>query len=331
MSQVLTQDEIDSLLQGVSEGEIETETDMAVSAEDIHQYDLTSQERIIRGKMPTLEIINQRFSRNFRAALSAMLHRVIDVTPLVTDMMKFGEFLKTIPVPASIHLFKMEPLRGMALMVVESKLVFSLIDMFFGGSGRDTVKIEGRDFTSIEERIVKKVVEASLACMEEAWNPIHDLEFAFVRSEINPQFVTIVPPSDVVILSTYTLEMEEFSGAITVCIPYSLVEPMRNKLYAGFQSERLEVDVTWLQRLIGRLLLVDVELAAVLGTTTVTPRQLLELKVGDTLTLQQDATEPMRLKLEQIDKFRGIAGLSKGSKAVKITKKSKGLMETDNG
>ena len=325
MSQVLTQDEIDSLLQGVNEGEIETETDIAVSDEDVQQYDLTSQERIIRGKMPTLEIINQRFSRNFRASLSAMLHRVIDVTPLVTDMMKFGEFLKTIPVPASIHLFKMEPLRGMALIVLESKLVFSLIDMFFGGSGRDTVKIEGRDFTSIEERIIKKVVESTLVCMEEAWNPIHDLEFVFVRSEINPQFVTIVPPSDVVILSTYTLEMEEFSGAITVCIPYSLVEPMRNKLYAGFQSERLEVDVTWLQRLIGRLLLVDVELAAVLGTTTVTPRQLLELKVGDTLTLQQDATEPMRLKLEQIDKFRGIAGLSKGSKAVKITKKIKGI------
>ncbi|MEA2107853.1 MAG: flagellar motor switch protein FliM [Pseudomonadota bacterium] len=325
MSQVLTQDEIDSLLQGVNEGEIETETDISVTDEDVHQYDLTSQERIIRGKMPTLEIINQRFSRNFRASLSAMLHRVIDVTPLVTDMMKFGEFLKTIPVPASIHLFKMEPLRGMALMVVESKLVFSLIDMFFGGSGRDTVKIEGRDFTSIEERIIKKVVEAALVCMEEAWNPIHDLEFSFVRSEINPQFVTIVPPSDVVILSTYNLEMEEFSGAITVCIPYSLVEPMRNKLYAGFQSERLEVDVTWLQRLIDRLLMVDVELAAVLGTTMVTPRQLLELKVGDTMTLQQDATEPMRLKLEQIDKFRGTAGLSKGSKAVKITKKTRGI------
>jgi len=325
MSQVLTQDEIDSLLQGVSEGDIETETDAAVPDEDIHRYDLTSQERIIRGKMPTLEIINQRFSRNFRASLSAMLHRVIDVTPLVTDMMKFGEFLKTIPVPASIHLFKMEPLRGMALMVVESKLVFSLIDMFFGGSGRDTVKIEGRDFTSIEERIIKKVVMTSLECMEEAWNPIHDLEFHFVRSEINPQFVTIVPPSDVVILSTYTLEMEEFSGAITVCIPYSLVEPMRNKLYAGFQSERLEVDVTWLQRLVRRLLMVDVEVAAVLGTTTVTPRRLLELKVGDIITLQQDATEPMRIKLEQIDKFRGMAGLSKGSKAVKITKKISGI------
>ena len=193
--------------------------------------------------------------------------------------------------------------------------------MFFGGSGRDAVKIEGRDFTSIEERIIKKVVEASLVCMEEAWNPIHDLEFTFVRSEINPQFVTIVPPSDVVILSTYTLEMEEFSGAITVCIPYSLVEPMRNKLYAGFQSERLEVDVTWLQRLIKRLLLIDVEMSAVLGTMVVTPRQLLELKVGDTLTLQQDATEPLRLQVEQIDKFRGIAGLSKGSRAVKITEK----------
>ncbi|MBW1644812.1 MAG: flagellar motor switch protein FliM [Deltaproteobacteria bacterium] len=325
MSQVLTQEEIDALLQGVSQGEIETESDVAVEEGEVQHYDLTSQERIIRGKMPTLEIINQRFSRNFRAALSALLHRVIDVTPLVTDMMKFGEFLKTIPVPASIHLFKMDPLRGLALVVVESKLVFSLIDMFFGGSGRDAVKVEGRDFTAIEERIIRKVVVAALECMEDAWNPIHDLQFTFVRSEINPQFVTIVPPSDVVILSTYTLEMEEFSGAITVCIPYSLVEPLRNKLYAGFQSERLEVDVTWLQRLVNRLLEVDVELSAVLGTTTVTPRQLLDFNVGDIITLQQDATEPMRLKIEQIDKFRGIAGFSKGSKAIKITRKITGI------
>ncbi|MBN2333711.1 MAG: flagellar motor switch protein FliM [Deltaproteobacteria bacterium] len=326
MSQVLTQQEIDALLQGVSDGDIETEAGFEpVAEEDVSRYDLTSQERIIRGKMPTLEIINQRFSRNFRAALSGLLHRVIDVTPLVTDMMKFGEFLKTIPVPASIHLFKMDPLRGLALMVVESKLVFSLIDMFFGGSGRDTVKVEGRDFTSIEERVIKKVVEAALHCMEEAWNPIHDLQFSFVRSEINPQFVSIVPPSDVVILSTYTLEMEEFSGAITVCLPYSLVEPMRNKLYAGFQSERLEVDVTWLERLISRLMEVDVELSATLGTTSVTPRQLLGLEVGDIITLQQDSTELPLLKIEQLKKFRGVAGFSKGSKAVKISRKITGI------
>ncbi|MBN2233011.1 MAG: flagellar motor switch protein FliM [Deltaproteobacteria bacterium] len=324
-SQVLTQEEIDALLQGVSGGDIETETDVAVADEDITHYDLTSQERIIRGKMPTLEIINQRFSRNFRAALSGLLHRVIDVTPLVTDMMKFGEFLKTIPVPASIHLFKMEPLRGLALLVVESKLVFSLIDMFFGGSGRDTVKVEGRDFTAIEERVIRRVVMAALECMGEAWNPIHEVDFAFVRSEINPQFVTIVPPSDVVILSTYTLEMEEFSGAITVCVPYSLVEPLRNKLYAGFQSERLEVDVTWLKRLISRLLEVDVELSAVLGTAVVTPRQLMGMRVGDVMTLQQDAGEHIRVKVENLVKFRGIAGSSKGSKAVRMTEKLTGL------
>jgi flagellar motor switch protein FliM len=323
--QVLTQEEIDALLQGVSGGDIETETDVGVAEEDVTRYDLTSQERIIRGRMPTLEIINQRFSRSFRAALSGLLHRVIDVTPLVTDMMKFGEFLKTIPVPASIHLFRMEPLRGLALMVVESKLVFSLIDMFFGGSGRDTVKVEGRDFTAIEERVIRKVVLAALECMGEAWNPIHEVDFTFVRSEINPQFITIVPPSDVVILSTYTLEMEEFSGAITVCIPYSLVEPLRNKLYAGFQSERLEVDVTWLKRLVSRLLEVDVELSAVLGTATVTPRQLMGLRVGDVLTLQQDAGEEVWVKIESLPKFRGIAGCAKGSKAVRVTEKLTGL------
>ncbi len=318
MSQVLSQEEIDALLQGVGDGEIETETDQPPGDDEFSSYDLTSQERIIRGRMPTLEIINQRFARSFRTSLSTLLHKVIDVTPLVSDMMKFGEFLKTIPVPASIHLFKMEPLRGMALMIVESKLVFSLIDMFFGGSGRDTVKVEGRDFTAIEERVMRKVVEAALICMEDAWSPIEDIRFSFVRSEINPQFVTIVPPSDVVILSSFSLEMEEFSGAITVCIPYSLVEPLRNKLYTGFQSERLEVDVIWLQRLVERLLRVDVGLSVVLGTAEITSRRLVALKVGDVIPLRQDVSELMQVYIEGRLKFRALAGISKGSKAIML-------------
>ena len=318
MSQVLSQDEIDSLLQGVDEGEVETETDQPLSDDEFQAYDLTSQERIIRGRMPTLEIINQRFARVFRTSLSTLLHKVIDVTPLVSDMMKFGEFLKTVPVPASIHLFKMDPLRGMALVIVESKLVFSLIDMFFGGGGRDTVKVEGRDFTAIEERIVRKVVEAALACMEDAWSPIEDIRFSFVRSEMNPQFVTIVPPSDVVILSTFTLEMDEFSGSITICIPYSLVEPLRNKLYTGFQSERLEVDVVWLRRLVNRLVATDVSLSATLGDAEITSRQLLDLKVGDIVPLRQDATEMAQVQIEKCRKFRAVIGTSKGSKAVML-------------
>jgi flagellar motor switch protein FliM len=318
MSQVLSQDEIDSLLQGVDEGEVETETDQPLADDEFQAYDLTSQERIIRGRMPTLEIINQRFARVFRTSLSTLLHKVIDVTPLVSDMMKFGEFLKTVPVPASIHLFKMDPLRGMALIIVESKLVFSLIDMFFGGGGRDSVKVEGRDFTAIEERVVRKVVEAALACMEDAWSPIEDIRFSFVRSEMNPQFVTIVPPSDVVILSTFTLEMDEFSGSITVCIPYSLVEPLRNKLYTGFQSERLEVDVVWLRRLVSRLMATDVGLSATLGDAEITGRQLLELKVGDIVPLRQDATEMAQVQIEKCLKFRAVVGTSKGSKAVML-------------
>ncbi len=321
MSQVLSQAEIDSLLQGVDEGEVETETDHPLDEDEFQSYDLTSQERIIRGRMPTLEIINQRFARVFRTSLSTLLHKVIDVSPLVSDMMKFGEFLKTVPVPASIHLFKMEPLRGMALIIVESKLVFSLIDMFFGGGGRDSVKVEGRDFTAIEERIVRKVVEAALACMEDAWSPIEEIRFSFVRSEMNPQFVTIVPPSDVVILSTFTLEMDEFSGSITICIPYSLVEPLRNKLYTGFQSERLEVDVAWLRRLVGRLVATDIELSATLGDTVITSRQLLEMKVGDIVPLRQDATEMVQVNIENCRKFRAAVGTSKGSKAIMLKQK----------
>ncbi len=242
MSQVLSQEEVDALLRGVTDGEIETEVEYVADESGIVPYDLTSQERIIRGRMPTLDIINQRFSRLFRNSLSSALRKVLDISAVSTDTVKFGEFVKSLPVPASLHIFKIEPLRGFALLVAESKLVFALVDTFFGGSGEAKMKIEGRDFTTIEQRMIKKVVLMVLADLEAAWKPVHNIKMTYVRSEVNPQFAAIVPPTDVVVVIMFEVELDSVNGTLTVCLPYSTIEPIIGKLRAGFQSDQLEVD-----------------------------------------------------------------------------------------
>jgi len=321
MTQVLSQDEIDALLKGMSGGEIETEVETAPEEEGIIPYDLTNQEKIIRGRMPTLEIINQRFCRLFRGTLSAMLRKVADITALSVDTIKFGEFLKSLPVPASLHLFKMEPLKGYSLMAIESKLVFSLIDIFFGGDGSSVLKVEGRDFTAIEDRMIRRVVEAALKEYTESWKPVHNITFEYSRSEMNPQFATIVPPSDVVIITTFEIEVEQVSGNITICIPYTNIEPIRSKLYAGFQTERLEIDINWIRRLKKLITTLEVDGVVKFGETDLTIGRILSLKEGDIINLNKDVDEPLVMEIEGIPKFNCFAGIIKSNKAVKVVEK----------
>lgn len=319
MSQVLSQEEVDALLRGVTDGEIETETDQALDDPDIVPYDLTSQERIIRGRMPTLDIINQRFARLFRSSISALLRKVADVTTVSTDTVKFAEFIKSLPVPASLHIFRMEPLRGFALLVAESKLVFSLVDNFFGGGSASSFKIEGRDFTAIEQKMIKKVVLTALQDWEKAWVPVHAVQVSFVRSEINPQFAAIVPTTDVVVVILFEIEMENVSGTITICLPYSTIEPIITKLRAGFQSDQLEVDQTWVKRLREKLQNAEVELVVELGKTTISANELINLNNGDIIQLDKDVTDELLLRVEGVPKYKTLPGVSRGNKAVQVT------------
>ncbi len=319
MAQVLSQDEVDALLRGVTDGEIETETDDGRDGSEVISYDLTIQERIIRGKMPTLDIINQRFSRLFRISLLNSLRKVVDIKPVSTDTVKFGDFIKSLSVPASLNIFRMEPLRGFALLVAESKIVFSFVDTFFGGSGEGSAKIEGRDFTQIEQRLIKRVILNALSDLEEAWKPVHQLNISFVRSEVNPQFAAIVPITDVVIIIMFEVEMEHTSGTITFCIPYSTVEPIIAKLRTGFQSDQLEVDKTWLLRLRERLKEAEVEIVVELGSRELMTRDLIKLGVGDVIQLGNDVTNELAIKVEGVPKFKGFPGVSKGNKAIQIS------------
>jgi flagellar motor switch protein FliM len=322
MNQILSQDEVDALLQGVTGGEIDTQVgdeDELDGEGGIVPYDLTSQERIIRGRMPTLEIIHQRFSRTFRSAISSMLRRVVDVALVSTDMIKFGEFLKTLPVPTSLHIYKMEPLRGFALVVLETKLVFALVDVLFGGSARTHVKVEGRDFTPIETYIIKRIVLKLLEDLHVAWRPVHELNIEYSRSEVNPQFAGIVPPSDLVVVVTFEMEIEDQQGNLSFCIPYSMIEPIRAKLHAGFQSDRLEIDHAWLNRLQERIMGAEVSLMSHLGQAMIGAGDLMKLKVGDIIPLETRETDEIDIMVEGVCKFKGRPGTVKEKVALEVT------------
>jgi flagellar motor switch protein FliM len=318
MSQFLSQEEVDALLRGIIEGDVPTEQRTEQGEDNIRPYDLTSQERIIRGRMPTLEIINQKFARLLRASLSGSLRRVIDVSAQNVEMLKFGEFLKTLPVPTSMHIIRMNPLRGGALLVIESKLVYALIDSFFGGPGNSQVKIEGRDFTPIETHMILRVADLIFSDMKKAWESVEPIAVELERSEVNPQFVGIVPPSDVVVVTPFEVEMDEAHGQITFCLPYSTIEPIRSKLYAGFQTERLEVDQNWLRRIVQQLQSLEVEMSAEFGSAEINVRSLLSLQVGDIIRLDQDCDNPLVVRVEGVPKFTGFARVMKQKKAVEI-------------
>jgi len=325
MGEVLSQGEVDALLRGVSEGGVETETNQAEEVSGVTPYDLTSQEKNIRGRLPTLDIINQMFSRLFRNTFSSMLRKAADISTVSTDTIKFGEFLHSLPVPSSLHIFRMEPLRGHGLMVVESKLVFAIVDTFFGGTGSQEAKITGRDFSAIEIRMTKNVVLSALEDFEKAWEPVHAVSTNYVRSEVNPQFAAIVPPTDIVLVILFDIELENISGSITICLPYAAIEPIIPKLKAQFQSEEMEIDQVWVRRLRTELLQTEVEMVAELGVSEITPDRLLEFKVGDTIMLGNDVTDPLNIKVEGIPKFKGIPkvtgfpGVSRVTKAVQVT------------
>jgi flagellar motor switch protein FliM len=319
MANILSQEEVDALLRGISGGDIETEIAEKPSSDGVNVYDLTSQDRIIRGRMPTLEMTNEKFSRIFRGTMSSTMRRVVSVTTMSTGMLKFGEFMKTLPVPASMHLFKMDPLRGSALVIFESKIIFTLVDLLFGGSGTAAYKVEGREFTPIENNLIKKIVLSALADMEVAWKTLVDLKITYLRSEVNPQFAQIVPPTDVVIVINFEIELEYTTGVMSICIPYSSLEPVREKLQAGYQSENMEVDKVWAGRFKDYLMLASLDIAVELGKTEISGKDLLNLQKGDVIRLNQFATDPLTVFVEGIAKYRVDPGYHKGNMAGRIT------------
>lgn len=326
MSQVLSQSEVDALLAAVSDGELGDDGGSQESggADDkvVVVYDLTSQDRIIRGRLPQLDVIYEKFMRSFRVSLSSTLRKIASINHASTDFLKFGEFINTLPMPTCMSVLRFNALRGSALLVIESKLAYALVDNFFGGADRPYNKIEGKDFTPIELSIIRKVVNLAIDDLEDAWSSVESIDCSFVRTEINPQFVGIVPPTDIVIASTFDVELENANGTITLVIPYSTIEPIKQKLSTGFQVESDQTDKKlWTSIIQDQLVDTEVDVRVDLGNTQVTLDELMGLKAGDVITLDQDATGELDLMVEGVKKFRGYYGVHHGTIALQVTKK----------
>lgn len=318
MENVLSQEEVDSLLEGISEGKVKTETDIAEGDEGLKVYDFSRQDGPLHIRMPALGIINERFIGFLRTSLSAATKSVIDINLSSTESVKFGEFCRSLPLPTSLNIFKMEPLRGLALLVLEGPLVFSFVDTLFGGKGESHVKLEGRAFTAVETMIIEKIVKVTLGDLQKAWSDVYRVRTVFTRSEMDPQFAAVVTPDETVVLINLTVELECASGGMTVCIPYSTIEPIREKLKYRFQGEELEVDQTWRRYIEKKIKELRVDLSATLGKTKITGRELLEMKVNDVIQLDQKTSHPATLNVEGIAKFSAYPGTCNNKKAIRI-------------
>jgi len=323
MSEILSQDEVDSLLDGLDSGEVETQADEEKSelVEGINVYDFTSQDKVVRARMPTFDVINERLAREFRTTLSSLLQTNVDVSANPFDTLKFSEFVRSLPVPTSLHVFRMEPLRGHGLVVFESQLVYNLIDTFFGGEALGKARVEGREFTRIEEVMIKKAVISVLKNIEVSWTPIEQVKASLIRSEMNPQFTAIVLPTDLVIVTRFEIELEQAAGNLVVCYPYSMIEPLRNKLASGVQAEIEEIDTNWRRMIKEVILKSEVDLKIQLGKTEITGEKLLYMQKGDVIQLDNDASEPLFCFVDGLEKMTGYIGVQRGFQAFKIKEK----------
>ncbi|WP_136680259.1 flagellar motor switch protein FliM [Neptunomonas sp. XY-337] len=315
---LLSQDEIDALLHGVDDGDVETSEEPEELEEgEVRPYDLASHERIVRGRMPTLEMINERFARHTRNSLFNLLRRPADVTVDGVQVMKYGDYIHTLYVPTSMNLVKVQPLRGTALVIMDAKLVFKLVDNFFGGDGRHA-KIEGRDFTPTETRLVHKALNLFFTDLEEAWRPVMGLEFEYIGHEMNPAMANAVSPSEVVVVSTFQVDLEGGSGEFHITMPYSMLEPIREVLISGFQPAEDEKDSRWEHALQRDIMLAPLAINLAVAEREMTLRDIMEFEAGDIIPIE--IPEHLTLKANSVPLFQCKMGTSRGNLAAKVTK-----------
>ncbi len=317
INDILTQDEIDALLHGVNSGDVDTQGEAAIDDGQARSYDFATQDRIVRGRMPTLEMVNERFARYFRINLFNLLRRSSEISIGGVQMLKFSEYVHSLFVPTSLNLVKIKPLRGTALFVIDPKLVFILVDNFFGGEGKYHTKIEGREFTPTEMRVIEMLLALAFKDLKEAWAPVMPIDFEYINSEVNPQFANIVSPSEVVVVTTFHIELEGGGGDMHVTMPYSMVEPIREVLDAGVQSDRSDVDDRWVHSLREDMKDAEIELSSRLLEVNLTISDVLNMKPGDIINV--DLPEKAVVMAEDIPLFKGYYGIHEGMNSVKIS------------
>ncbi len=312
----LSQDEVDALLRGVT-GESEVKNDDQDTS-GIRPYNIATQERIVRGRMPTLEIINERFSRLLRIGLFNFMRRTAEISVGPVRVVKYSDFIRNLVVPTNLNLVQAKPLRGTSLFIFDPNLVFLVIDNMFGGDGRFHTRVEGRDFTPTEQRIIQRMLGVVFEDYEKAWKPVYPIKFEYARSEMNTQFANIATPNEVVVTTTFNIELGASGGELHICMPYAMIEPIRDLLYSSLQGDHLEVDKRWVRLLSKQIQNAEVELVANLGREPVTLNQILNMKAGDIISV--DIPETIVAEVDNVPVMECNYGVFNGQYALKVSK-----------
>jgi flagellar motor switch protein FliM len=311
---ILSQEEVDALLRGVT-GETE-EASTEQDAGGIRSYDIGRQERIVRGRMPTLELIHERFARLFRIGLYNFMRRSAEISINPIKVQKYSDFIRNLVVPTNLNVVHANPLRGSGLIIIEPTLVFQVVDHLFGGNGQIHTRIEGRDFTPTEQRVIMRILDVVFVEFEKAWATVYPLKYEYVRSEMNTQFANICTPTEVVVTASFTVDLGSGGGDIHVCLPYSLLEPIRDTIYSSFQADRAESDLRWVRLMTEQVQDAKLELVAKLAEASLTLRDLTELKVGDVISLA--VPETLEATVNGIPVLECKYGVSNGQYALKV-------------
>ncbi len=313
----LSQDEVDALLKGVT-GESDDAPEEGADSAGVRNYNIATQERIVRGRLPTLELINERFARLFRLGLFNFLRRSAEISVGPVRVIKYSEFIRNMPVPTNLNLIKINPLRGTSLFVFDPNLIFLVVDNLFGGDGRFHTRVEGREFTPTEQRVIQRLLEVAFADYEKSWAPVFQIQIEYLRAEMNTQFANIATPNEVVVATTFTIDLGNNSGEFHICMPYSMIEPIRDTLSSSMQGDQMEADTRWVKLLSKEIQQAEVELVANLSEVPITLGHILNMKEGDIISL--DIPEAIIAQIDGVPILECKYGVLNGQYALKVNK-----------
>ena len=329
MSDFLSQDEVDSLLRGVSGEAVESKEEVEDKTK-ARPYNVASNERIVRGRMPTMEVINERFARMLRVSMFNLVRRTAEISVGPVRVVKFVDFIRNLVLPTNMNLIQAKPLRGNALFIFDPNLVFQVVDTMFGGDGRFHSRVEGREFTQTEHRIIQNILAAVFEAYTKAWEPVYPLEFEFVRSEMNPQFANIATPNELVVVSTFEIGFNEVGGEINICLPYSMIQPIRELLFSAMQGDHLSADKNWNNLMARQIKSAEIELVAILGQANLTVEDIMKMRVGDIIPLQ--VAESIQAFVNDVPVMECKYGVFNDQYSIKVDKMlSTSFTEAENG
>lgn len=314
---ILSQAEIDRLLNGGGGDDSNNAAENADQDEGIKPYNPNTQRRVVRERLQSLEIINERFARQFRIGLFNLLRRSPDISVGAIKIQPYHEFARNLSVPTNLNLVHMNPLRGTALFVFSPNLVFMTVDSLFGGDGRFPTKVDGREFTPTEQRIIEKMLSMALESYDYAWSSVFKLRTEYIRSEVQVKFTNITSsPNDIVVTTPFSLEIGAHTGHFDICIPFSIIEPLRELLTNPPVENSRQEDEQWRKTLVTQVRDTELELVANFAEIDTRLLQVMQLKKGDVIPL--DKPESLEVFIDGVPVMSGKYGCVNNQYALKV-------------